>query len=160
VTQKVPPPQDLVAATSRGWGELTTTWIRVAGQWWATILEWATDECAYSGVNQTTAYADVDETTLLRGEFYRFDPAATAATPLISSTCVTIEKTTDAALAKRPAPAANLAAPIQRPVLLITIRPGGDVVPGGYRGEVVDVATGASVAESLYVFVATDTTPP
>ena len=55
VTQGAPPPQDLAAATFRGWGELTMAWVSAAGRWWNTILEWAYDECAYTGVNQTAA---------------------------------------------------------------------------------------------------------
>jgi len=154
VTQSLPPPQALASATFRGWGEVTTAWTHAAERWWATVLEWATDECAYSGVNQTTAYANVDETMLLRGEFYRVDAPVKG---LISSACVTITRTTDATLAKRPAPA--VATPHQVPLLLITLHPGGDVGPGGYRGAVIDVATGQAVADSLYVYVATSTTP-
>jgi hypothetical protein len=161
VSPSAPPPQDLAAATFRGWGELTSAWIEAATRWWFTILEWAVDECAYTGVNQTTAYANVDATTPLCGRFYRVDdPSRT----LIADTCVTIGQTTDAALAQgaapsavNPVPNASAAAPTGAAVLVVTIRPGPGVTPGGYRGTVVNVATGAPVAESLYVYFATAT---
>ena len=115
VTQSapLPPPQDLAAATFRGWGELTSAWIKAATRWWFTIVEWAVDECAYTGVNQTTAYADVDATAPLVGRFYRVDdPART----LIADTCVTIGQTTDAALASgSPPSAANPVPSARRP---------------------------------------------
>jgi hypothetical protein len=170
VTPGAPPPQDLAAATFRGWGELTTAWISVAERWWFTILEWATDECAYTGVNQTAAFANVDTATQLRGEFYRADDPSKA---LIFDTCVTIARTTDAALAQGAAQFANVGgananaaaananagAANADVLLLVTIQPGFGVGPGGYRGAVVDKITGAPLAESLYVYVATDSTP-
>jgi hypothetical protein len=169
MTQGVPPPQDLAAATFRGWGELSMAWRRAAQRWWFTILEWAVDECAYSGVNQTTAYANVDAATPLRAEFHR---AIDRSKTLIADTCVKIGRTTDAALAAGGAPSvpasstpasntpASSAAPQQPVVLLVTIRPHLDVTPGGYRGRVVNASTGAVVADSLYILVATTPTLP
>ena len=55
VTQGAPPPQDLAVATVQGWGQLTMAWVDAAERWWNTIVEWAYDECAYTGVNQTAA---------------------------------------------------------------------------------------------------------
>jgi len=156
VTQSPPPPQDLAAATFRGWGELSRAWIDAAQRWWFTILEWAVDECEYTGVNQTTAYAIVNQGTQLRGDFHRVDdPSRTR----IADTCVTIGQSTDAALAKVAAPTPNAAAPGGAVLLVVTIRPSATVGPGGYRGSVVDVSTGATVADSLYIYVATDSTP-
>ena len=126
-----------------------------AGRWWNTILEWAYDESAYTGINQTAAWAKVDDTIPLRGEF--FSVADETQTP-IPSTCVKIGRTTDEALATSGAPNAFVGAPDGCVVLLISIRPGGVVKPGGYRGKVVvDDANGDPVAESLFVFVATTT---
>ena len=84
-------------------------------------------------------------------------PSLTATKALIPSTCVNIGRTTDEALATGAAPNAYLGAADGRVVLLITIRPGGVLKPGGYRGRVVDATNGAPVAESLFVFVATTT---
>jgi hypothetical protein len=169
MTQGVPPPQDLAAATFRGWGELTTAWMDAAQRWWFTILEWAVDECAYTGVNQTTAYADVDPATPLRAEFHR---ATDKSQTVIAHTCVRIGRTTDAALAAGGAPSvptssaaaanapANPAAP-EPVVLLVTIRPDENVALGGYRGKVVvDKPNGAVVADNLYILVATKPSLP
>ncbi|MET0902314.1 MAG: hypothetical protein ABWZ52_03660 [Acidimicrobiales bacterium] len=154
MTQSAPPPQDLAVATVRGWGQLTTAWVGAAGRWWNTILEWAYDECAYTGVNQTAAWAKVDDTMTLRGEFYS---VADSTQSLIPSTCVKIGRTTDEALATGAAPKAFVGASDGCAVLVVSIRPGGVVKPGGYRGKVVDDSNGAAVAESLFVFVATTT---
>jgi hypothetical protein len=148
----LPPPQDLAAATVQGWGRVTSAWLEAAEHWWLTILEWAFDECAYTGPNQTCAYAIVDEETPLRAEFYRTDGNGTA---LIPPTCVRIGRTTDEALAKMGAPPSASAAPAGAVVLLVTLRPGPHVPPGGYRGRVLDDSTGAPVAENLFVYVAT-----
>ena len=117
-----------------------------------TILEWAFDECAYTGPNQTCAYAVVDEATPLRAEFYRADDLGKV---LIPPTCVTIGRTTDEALAKMGAPPSASAAPAGAVVLVVTLRPGPHVHPGGHRGRVLDASTGAPVAENLFVYVAT-----
>ena len=157
MNQPLPPPQDLAAATFRGWGELTTAWMDAAQRWWFTILEWAVDECSYTGVNQTAAYAVVSQTAQLRGAFHRVDdPSRT----LIADTCVTIGQTTDEALAKVAAPNTKAAAPDGAVLLVVTIRPSTTVGPGEYRGNVVDLSTGAIVADSLYIYVATDTPTP
>jgi hypothetical protein len=169
MSQGVVPPQDLAAATFQAWGELTTAWMGAAQRWWFTILEWAVDECAYTGVNQTTAYAAVDPATPLRAEFHR---ATDKSQTLIADTCVRIGRTSDAALAAGGAPsvpASSTYAPstpavnagAQEPVvLLVTIRPNPGTELGGYRGKVVNAATGATVADSLYIYVATTPTLP
>ena len=169
MTNGAPPPQDLAAATFQGWGELTMAWMAAAQRWWFTILEWAVDECAYTGVNQTTAYAKVDPATPLRAEFHR---ATDKQKTLIADTCVMIGRTTDAALVAGGAPAAIVAntpaantaatnAPGPEPVvLLVTIRPKPGIELGGYQGRVVDAATGAVVADNLYILAATASTPP
>ena len=156
MTPSPPPPQDLAAATFHGWGEFTTAWIDAATKWWFTILEWAVDECAYTGVNQTTSYAKVSKSTRLRGDFYRVDDASRGC---IAATCVSIGHATDEALAKVAAPNRTAAPPKGSVLLVVTIRPGGEVRPGGYRGDVINASNGKKVAESLYIYVATDATP-
>ena len=152
MTSSLPPPQDLAAAAFQGWGQITTAWLQAAERWWATILEWAYDECAYTGVNQTTAYAQVDDATPLRAEFHR---ATDASRTLIASTCVTVGRSTDAALATGAPPHPGAGKPGAPALLVVTINPSGSVAPGGYRGRVLDGATGAVVADSLYILVAT-----
>ena len=174
MTKSAPsPPQDLLAATFQGWGELTMAWGDAARRWWFTILEWAVDECAYTGATQTSAYPTVpiDASTPLRAEFHRAtDPSKT----LLAATCVRIGKTTDAALraggapqVPRWTPAANAPAarggPTDPPVLLVTIRPTPTVELGGYCGTVVyDKPDGTTqlVADNLYIYVATIPTLP
>jgi hypothetical protein len=152
VTPGAPPPQDLAATAFKGWGELTMAWLAAAERVWTTILEWAYDECAYTGVNQTTAYAQVDPSANLQGEFHRAtDPQKAVLAP----TCVTVGRTTDEALATGAPPSTTTLAAGEPAVLVVTIRPSPAVPTGGYCGRVVDVATGAVVADALYVYVAT-----
>jgi hypothetical protein len=152
VTPSLPPPQDLAKATFQGWGQVTTAWLQAAERWWATILEWAYDECSYTGVNQTTAYANVDPSTPLRGDFHRATDQGKAPIPV---TCISVVRSTDAALVAGAPPHPNPGGPNAASLLVVTINPSAGVAPGGYCGRVLDDATGAVVADSLFVLVAT-----
>ena len=127
-----------------------------AEKWWFTILEWAIDECAYTGVNQTATYAIVDQSMKLRGEFHRVGDNPT--------NChrwhVRHHRAGDRRGARQDAaPEPKATAPAGTVLLVVTIKPGNGVGPGGYRGKVVDASTGKTLAKSLFIYVATDAMP-